>query len=139
MTGNEKKKAFVIMPFDDVFGWAYTTLIRPSFESAGFDVTRVDDLIGQRRILKDIVLAIREADVVIADLTDSNANVFYELGVAHALDKRVVLISQDITSVPFDLRSYRIIEYGHEDARVFRATKDALTRVAVDTTRNTEV
>jgi hypothetical protein len=48
---------------------------------------------------------------LIADLTGRNANVFYELGLAHALKKDVILITQKIEDVPFDLRHYRCIVY----------------------------
>jgi hypothetical protein len=44
-------------------------------------------------------------------LTDRNPNVFYELGLAHALNKEVILLTQDINDVPFDLRHFRIIVY----------------------------
>ena len=44
-------------------------------------------------------------------MTDRNPNVFYELGIAHALQKEVVLITQDINDVPFDLRHFRCVVY----------------------------
>lgn len=52
-----------------------------------------------------------EARVVIADLTNMNANVFYELGLAHTIGHDVILLTQDIKWVPFDLRHMRCIEY----------------------------
>lgn len=68
------------MPFDDKFTHIYTTLIKETFEQAGFAVYRADDIDNQQSILKDIVTAINTAHIVIADLTDSNPNVYYELG-----------------------------------------------------------
>lgn len=105
-------RAFVLMPFADELDWAYEQLIKPAFEDAEFAVVRADDIDSQQNILKDIVTAIHESDVVVADLTGANPNVYYELGLAHALEKQVVLLSQDVQKAPFDLRSYRIIEYG---------------------------
>jgi hypothetical protein len=49
--------------------------------------------------------------VVIADMTDRNPNVFYELGVRHALRNATVLVAQDLQDVPFDLRHFAAIQY----------------------------
>lgn len=124
-----KREAFVLMPFDDAFTDIYESLIQTSFEQAGFRVYRADDIESQQNILRDIVTAIATADVVIADLTDSNPNVYYELGLAHALRKPVVLLTQDIGSVPFDLRSYRVIEYDTHFAR-FGDAQEKLGKIA---------
>ena len=124
-----KLEAFVLMPFDEAFTAIYESLIQASFEQAGFHVYRADDIESQQNILRDIVTAIATADVVIADLTDSNPNVYYELGLAHALRKSVVLLTQDIRSVPFDLRSYRVIEYDTYFAR-FGDAREKLGQVA---------
>ena len=127
-------RAFVLMPFDDELDWAYDRLIRPAFEAAQYTVIRADDIDSQRNILKDVVTAIVEADVIVADLTGTNPNVYYELGLAHALMKPVVLLSQDVTKAPFDLRSYRIVEYGDRFDQ-FEAAKARLHKLANDIAR----
>ncbi len=104
-------KVFVLMPFDDDFQGVYERLFRAPFEAAGYDVSRADDITNQRSILADIVNSIEQSDFILADLTLSNPNVYYELGIAHTLGKRVVLVAQDLATVPFDLRSYRVVEY----------------------------
>ena len=111
-TTTRQRRAFVLMPFEKALDWVYDDLIRPPFEDTGYLVSRADDIVSQQNILRDVVAGICEADVVIADLTNTNPNVYYELGLAHALEKQVVLLSQDVNKVPFDLRSYRILEYG---------------------------
>ncbi len=58
---------------------------------------------------------IRSADVLVAELTTKNPNVFYELGLAHALEKPVVLVSSNQEDVPFDLRHIRVILYDQTD------------------------
>jgi hypothetical protein len=63
-------------------------------------------------------LGIVEADLVVADLTDGNPNVYYELGLAHALRKRVILLTQEAAALPFDLRAYRVVEYDTHFARI---------------------
>ena len=104
-----KKKVFMIMPFEDKFFEVYEMLKRKFEED--FIFSHAGDEDNQQNILKDIIQAIYEADIVIADLTGLNANVFYELGVAHTLNKKVIIITQDISSLPFDLKSYRAKEY----------------------------
>lgn len=104
-----KSKVFVITPFSDDFLALYEEL-KKVFEK-DFDFTNAGDLDNQQNILQDIVEGINEADVIIADLTGLNANVFYELGLAHAMNKKVIIISQDIGELPFDIKSYRANEY----------------------------
>ena len=103
--------AFVIMPFDPEFDSIYSDLIKPALENIGYEVIRADSLVNQHNILKDIVRHIAFANIVVADLTAINPNVFYELGIAHALQKPTILLTQSIDEVPFDLRAYRIITY----------------------------
>lgn len=119
--------AFVLMPFEQEFDEIYTQFIRATLEEAGFSVKRADDLENQQNILRDIIGAIRAADLVVADLTSLNPNVFYELGVAHALRKRVILLSQDISGVPFDLRSYGIVICSTQFAQFETARKKFLS------------
>jgi hypothetical protein len=105
------RAAFVLMPFrkdlDDVYFYG----IRQPFERAGFVVARADEMQFTGGVLDHIFKAIKEADVVIADMTDANPNVYYEVGFAHAMNKKVVLVTSSIESLPFDLRGMRHIAY----------------------------
>ena len=69
------------------------------------------DLIGSNVIMDDIAKSIKKSRFLIADLTGKNANVFYEVGIEHALNKEVLLMTQSIDDVPFDLRHRRILVY----------------------------
>jgi len=120
-------KAFVLMPFDVELQDVYTDFIKEVSETAGFEVQRADDLLSQQSILADIVVSIAECDLIIADLTGSNPNVYYELGIAHAFDKPAILLAQDIDEVPFDLRSYRIVPYGTHFSEMKRAREQLQT------------
>ena len=113
-----KPSAFVIMPLDEALKPVYELLIRPILEEEGFDVERADDIESQQNILKDILNKIRSSDLIVADLTDLNPNVFYELGIAHAFRRNVLLLTQTIEEVPFDLRPYRLLEYNTHFARI---------------------
>ena len=119
----EESNAFVIMPFDEDFDSVYTHFIRPVLEAAGYQVERADDIASQQSILKDILNSIRQDDLIIADLTSLNPNVFYELGIAHALQKRVILLTQNIDEVPFDLKPYRLLEYSLNFMKIEEAKK----------------
>ena len=99
------------MPFDKEFDEVYADLIKPAFEAVGYNVKRADDIVSQQNILKDIFRSIAKADLIIADLTSLNANVFYELGIAHTFKKPVIMIAQSIEEVPFDLAAYRVVQY----------------------------
>jgi hypothetical protein len=102
---------FVIMPFGDRLQPIYEDSIRPTIEAAGLRCERADDVRGTAVITWDIWERINRARFLVADLTDLNANVFYELGLAHALSKEVVLITQSMDFVPFDLKALRCICY----------------------------
>lgn len=119
----EKPVAFVIMPFDAELNEVYSAFIVPTLEEVGYVVRRADDLYSQRNILRDVVESISNSDLIVADLTGLNANVFYELGVAHGLQKSVILLTQNINELPFDLQSYRVIIYDTHFARIARATE----------------
>jgi hypothetical protein len=87
---------FVIMPFGPEFNFLYLTIKSHLARTLPeITVERGDDKILTKPILEKIADFIRQADVVIADSTGRNPNVFYELGLAHALEKPVVLITSD--------------------------------------------
>lgn len=106
----DKKKVFVIMPFQDEFFEVYE-MLKMKF-SDRFEFSNAGDEANQQNILKDIVQPIYEADVVIADLTGLNANVMYELGLAHSFNKKTIVITKDdLSQLPFDLKQYRAKDY----------------------------
>lgn len=119
-------QAFVLMPFAPAFDDIYERFLRPTLAESGFDVKRADDITNQQNILRDVINWIVACDLIIADLTGANPNVFYEIGVAHTMNKPVILITQDRDDVPFDLRQYRILEYNRD----FATIEDAKARLA---------
>jgi len=104
-------KAFVLMPFEPEFNTIFNDLIKPALNEISYTVTRADSILNQQNILKDIIRGIAEADLVVADLTNLNANVFYEIGISHTLGRPTVLICQSDEEIPFDLKAYRVIMY----------------------------
>ena len=100
---------FVLMPFDHSFTLVYETIVKAL--DGLMTCTRADDLPIGQPILTRILDGISSAELVIADLTGLNANVFYEVGLAHIRTKNVLLLTQNIDEVPFDLRSLFCHEY----------------------------
>jgi len=124
---------FVIMPFDKEFQDMYDhmkEILEGEIENVR--VYRADDLLNQQNILKDIVKSIFSADLVIADLTSLNPNVFYELGLAHSFNKDVILLTQDVDELPFDLRSYRVLPYSMH-FKEFTEKMNSLKRIVDET------
>lgn len=109
----DSQLCFVLMPFSKRLQPIYDDHIRPVVSKSGLRCERADDIHSTGLITWDIWERINRCRFVIADLTDINANVFYELGVAHAISKDAVLITQSMDFVPFDLKALRCIVYDH--------------------------
>ena len=99
-----------MMPFAPRFDAVYAALQQAVAES-GMRCLRADDIWINDHIVDDIINLIWRARVVIADLSSRNANVFYEMGIAHTLGREVIQIAQSETDIPFDVRSLRSITY----------------------------
>jgi len=103
---------FVIMPFAGVIGSYFNHIYEPAIKKAGMTAVRADaDIFGTGKIIDQIWAGINASRVLVAELTTRNPNVFYELGLAHALNKPVVLVSSNEDDVPFDLKHIRVIYY----------------------------
>ncbi|MGH9424655.1 MAG: hypothetical protein ACRD3J_32070 [Thermoanaerobaculia bacterium] len=105
------------MPFNERYTATYTAAIRPAIQkiaerrSEQWECLRSDDIRVPGSITKEIVTSLHTADLVIADLTGHNPNVFYELGVAHSAGRATVMITQTIEELPFDINTYRVHPY----------------------------
>jgi nucleoside 2-deoxyribosyltransferase len=126
------KQCFVIMPIGSgdahkVYRNRYEHIIEPAVNGFAingaqiFQCVRADFVTQTGSITRDLIGRLYRADVVIADLTDLNPNVFYELGVRHALRSGTILIALKGTRPPFDLGDLRVIPYedrvgGEKDA-----------------------
>ena len=107
----EALTAFVVMQFGSPFDELYGEVISPVCAEMGVDAYRADDIYRPGVIIQDIIQGLVEANVIIAEITPTNANVFYELGYAHALKKPVILLAERGTALPFDVSGYRVIFY----------------------------
>ena len=106
---------FIVMPFDPMFNTQYERVIRPAVESVGLDCVRGDEIFSKPNIMADIWKSMREARVIIAELTGRNPNVLYEVGLAHAVGKPIIFLTRDENDVPFDLKALRYRYYDTND------------------------
>ena len=105
--------AFVLMPFEASFDDIYKLGIKDTAEKLGIRAERVDEQIFHKEnILERIYGQIDAADLIIADMTGRNPNVFYETGYAHAKGKLCLLLTSRADDIPFDLKHHRHIIYG---------------------------
>ncbi len=110
-TTKPKPFVFVLMPFDEALDDVYHVGIKAACAAAGAYCERVDEQIFHENILERVYNQIAKADMLVADMTGRNPNVFYEVGYAHALGRRVILLTSDATDIPFDLKHYPHIVY----------------------------
>jgi hypothetical protein len=85
--------------------------IKPAILEAGMEPHRADDLDRPGAIVQDMWAHMIAATNVLADLSHKNANVLYELGLAHAIGKPVIMVSESVEDIPFDLRALRVLKY----------------------------
>ncbi|MDN4086012.1 hypothetical protein [Paenibacillus polymyxa] len=104
-------KVSVLMPFNDKSNKLYEDFLTPFINDLGLEVRRGDDFFNSSAVIEDIWQMINESVLIIADLTGKNANVFYEVGIAHTLGKNVILITQNEEDIPFDLKHLRYFSY----------------------------
>ena len=108
---------FVIMPFGGWFDDYYSSIYCPAIKGANLTPHRVDDLNRPSQIINDIWAYTQMSKLILADLSGRNPNVFYELGLSHGIAKPVILITESIDDVPFDLRALRVLEYNKNKPR----------------------
>jgi len=119
------KKCFVIMPFGEKkdengneinFDKIYQDFIKDAVEEVGIECVRCDEIVETGWIHSMMFEHIFESDIAVVDITLLNPNVFYELGIRHALNKHVtILIRQSGTRSPFNIQGFQMIEYNMDD------------------------
>ncbi len=107
-----KTFVFVLMPFSEKFADVYELGIKAACKDAGAYCERVDEQVFDGNILERVYNQIAKADIIIAEMSGRNPNVFYEIGYAHALNKRAILLTQNAEDIPFDLQHFPHIIYG---------------------------
>ncbi len=130
-----KTFVFVLMPFSANFDDVYEVGIKAACKDAGAYCERVDEQMFTDSILERIFNQIAKADVIVADMTGRNPNVFYETGYAHALNKAVILLTSHAKDIPFDLKHYPHIVYEGKIANL-KAQLERKIRWCVENPKN---
>jgi hypothetical protein len=127
----EEDLCFIVMPFSiESLNIVYEDFVRPTLvDRCNLRAERGDGVFGSNVIMEDITKSIRKARLIIADLTGRNPNVFYEVGIAHALNKQVLLMTQSIDDVPFDLRHRRALVYEYSPRGCKKLERDLYENV----------
>ncbi len=121
----QKNKCFVLMQFSSDLDIVYGT-IKDELQKNGFICNRADDVNGSPIIFNKILTEMLSSRFIIAELSHNNANVFYELGIAHSFkeSQNIIIIKQssDINdSYPFDLKHLQYIEYSQNNLKLLTA------------------
>lgn len=127
---------FVLMPFGGYFDAYYARVIKPAVAKGGLVAVRSDEIYGAGAIIDDIHRSIMNAAICIADVTGRNPNVSYELGMAHALGKPVLIITQDVKDIPFDYQHLRAITYDPRSFGWETPFIDIIARSILEVTKN---
>lgn len=139
-TSERKRTCFVIMPFgekkdfdgneidfDDIYRFFFKKAIEDSGKDLGIECIRCDEIEEAGSIHEKMFEHIYHADIVVVDISTSNANVYYELGIRHALAKGVtILIRRKGTILPFNIQGLQIVEY---DQAKFASIEQAKARI----------
>lgn len=118
--------AFIIMPINSKFDLPFG-LIKKVCNNLTIKLQRADEISQQNFIITNILENIAKSEIIIADITDSNPNVFYELGIAHTLKSRnsVIILTQDKDipkTTPFDIRHWSILQYDCDNTSLFMSS-----------------
>lgn len=102
---------FVVMQFSEPYDQLYSQVIQPVVAEFNLEAHHVGEVPGPGLILHDLTQGLVDAQIVIAEITPVNQNVFYELGFAHALKKPTILLAEKGKQLPFDVSGYRCLFY----------------------------
>lgn len=105
--------AFMILPFTPHYDRFFENVIKPITKLKDVVIKRCCDIMAPTSIYQDIITELKRSDIIIADITERNPNVFYEVGYAHALQKEIILLSErtQLAPIPFDIQSNRVVVY----------------------------
>ncbi len=123
-TASTKCDIFMIMSFNQSYYHIWNQYIQPTLRSMDLDIKRGDDFMSRNDILHEIWSAIYTARFVIADLTNNNPNVFYELAIAHTLGKPAILLAQNGYEIPFDIKMRRVLYYEDSENGLLKLAND---------------
>ncbi|SMC65751.1 S1 RNA-binding domain-containing protein [Kibdelosporangium aridum] len=130
---SQKGQCFVLMPYatktlDDgqVIDWDehYKQVLEPAISAAEMTPRRADFIFGVQPLIDRVWQGIQEAEVIVAEITGLSPNVMYEIGLAHVIGKRLLLLTTDMSALPVDLARYVAVEYSREGIGLLKLSRD---------------
>jgi hypothetical protein len=118
-----------MMPFGPSFQGVHQAMVSASHIN-GMTCQRADDIWVNSTVIQDVFSLLFRSFIVVCDFTGKNPNVFYEAGIAHALGKHVIPITQHADDIPFDLRHHRYLHYLNNGEGLLRLQKELSARIA---------
>lgn len=127
MPKSKRQSVFVIMPFSgsgtprDTVYWTrfFNEFLKKTFDELGYDCRRAEA--KNKNIMRNVVGDLFNSEIVVAVLTDLNANVLYELGVRHSVAIGTIMITEKDQKIPFDLSSFGVVKYSRDDRQTFKS------------------
>ena len=136
-TKDEPPLCFVVGPIGDEGSetrrradWLLRGIIKPAVKafSADYRVIRADEMYEPGMIDSQVINAILDAEIVVADLSEGNPNAFYEIGLRHMAERPIIHMIDDRTPIPFDVKPFRTVVFSIENFEDVEAAKSALRR-----------
>jgi MAP3K TRAFs-binding domain len=115
----------------------YQNIIKPAVKDAGLDCIRADEIQHSTLIDLPMYQQLLGADVVVADVSTSNANAIYELGVRHALKPRTTIVmAENEFTFPFDIQHLSIMRYEHLGVDIGASEADRVKKLLTETLKS---
>lgn len=125
---DEKPDVFVLMPFNEEMNTIYANHIKELGKELKLNILRADDFFSTNPFMKKVWDGICASELVIADCTQQNPNVFYEIGIAHTVGKKVVLITRSENDIPSDIKHFENILYNEHTTE---GTKNLIEKLRI--------
>jgi nucleoside 2-deoxyribosyltransferase len=129
------RKCFIVCPIGEENSPTRTRsdkllrhIITPVCEACGYETIRVDKVNHNESITEKIINYLEESDLVIADVTDVNPNVFFEIGYRKALGRHIIHLSEKTTKLPFDIATINTFPYDLNDLDSVEQLRERLTQ-----------
>lgn len=124
-------QATVLLPAEGEFAQISSDLVVPALTEAGLRPVSPSQAVDKPKTVFSLIDSIKRSSVVVVDVTGLDAFILYALGLAHGLEKPTVLLTQEISELPFDLRSYNVVPYSTRLDEIGRL-KDDLRKVLLE-------
>ena len=114
LPADQQTDVFVLMPFKTKLESIYSKHMKKMAQELGLRMLRADEIFSPKPFMEKVWDGICAAQLILADCTEKNPNVFYEIGMAHTVGKKVVLITRSDKDVPSDIKHFDYIHYNYD-------------------------